>query len=58
MDIAKLSTMASRENIMAKVNVAMMKKTKDMAQQQGDAIVKMMEQSVAPNLGQNVDVKL
>ena len=38
--------------------IAMMAKTIDAAETNGDALIKMMEASVTPNLGQNIDVRL
>ena len=51
MDIASLSTAMSTQNILNDVSVAMLSKSLDM----GDGMVKIMESSVTPYLGQNID---
>ena len=50
MDIASLSTAMSTQNILNDVGVAMLT-VEDM----GDGMVKIMESSVTPYLGQNID---
>lgn len=40
------------------VGIAVMAKSLDNAQQSGDNLIKMMEQSVNPSLGQNIDMKI
>ncbi|MBM7867842.1 putative motility protein [Heliobacterium gestii] len=39
------------------VNMLVLKKAMDVAQQQGSAQTRMMEQSVNPHLGQRIDVR-
>ena len=43
---------------MTDVNVAMLSKNLDAQELMGDEMVKMMEQSVQPNLGQNIDLRV
>lgn len=58
MDIAGMSVSMNRANIMQNVNLSVMRKSLDQMQQNGDALIKMMESSVNPNVGQNIDIRL
>ena len=55
MDIASLSTAMSTHNILNDVSVAMLSKSLDTVEDMGDGMVKIMESSVTPYLGQNID---
>lgn len=55
MDIASLSTAMSTQNILNDVSVAMLSKSLDTVENMGDGMVKIMESSVTPYLGQNID---
>lgn len=55
MDIASLSTAMSTQNILNDVSVAMLSKSLDTVEDMGDGMVKIMESSVTPYLGQNID---
>ena len=55
MDIASLSTAMSTQNILNDVGVAMLSKSLDTVEDVGDGMVKIMESSVTPYLGQNID---
>ena len=55
MDIASLSTAMSTQNILNDVRVAMLSKSLDTVEDMGDGMVKIMESSVTPYLGQNID---
>lgn len=55
MDIASLSTTMSTQNILNDVSVAMLSKSLDTVEDMGDGMVKIMESSVTPYLGQNID---
>lgn len=55
MDIASLSTAMSTQNILNDVSVAMLSKSLDTVEDMGDGMVKIMEFSVTPYLGQNID---
>lgn len=55
MDIASLSTAMGTQNILNDVSVAMLSKSLDTVEDMGDGIVKIMESSVTPYLGQNID---
>ena len=43
---------------MQSVGVSMLSKTLDSQEMQGDALAKMMEMSVNPNVGANIDIRL
>lgn len=58
MDIPALATGMSQQKLMTNVGAALLGKSLDMAQELGDNMVEMMEQSVSPNLGQNIDITL
>ncbi len=58
MDIAMLSMLQSQSNILTDVNTALLGKNLDTVEELGDGLVKMMEQSVTPYLGQNIDFKI
>ena len=55
MDIASLSTAMGTQNILNDVGVAMLSKSLDTVEDMGDGMVKIMESSVTPYLGQNID---
>lgn len=55
MVIASLSTAMSTQNILNDVGVAMLSKSLDTVEDMGDGMVKIMESSVTPYLGQNID---
>ena len=58
MDIPALSIAMSQMNITNQYNVAMLSKTLDTMEQSGDMMIKLMEQSVNPHLGQNIDISV
>lgn len=58
MDIAALSSVLSQQKVMSNFSVAVMSKSLDTAEATGEAITKMLEQSVQPNLGQNIDITI
>ena len=58
MDIAGLSMSMSQSNVLRDVNLALMNDVLDQAEQNSMALTKMMEASVTPNLGQNIDIRL
>lgn len=55
MDIASLSTGMSVLNLQNDVSFAVLGKALDQIEQAGDGMQKIMESSVMPNLGQNID---
>lgn len=40
------------------VNIAVLAKSLDVVQQQGQQLTQMLQQNVQPNLGQNLDIKV
>lgn len=58
MDIAALSMGLSQANLMSSVNLSVLSMSMDTVEEAGDAMIKMMEQSVTPELGQTIDIKL
>lgn len=58
MDIASYSMMASQASTMSAINTSILAKTLDTAEIQGEQFIKMMEQSVNPGLGRNIDILL
>ena len=58
MDIAAISMAMSQSNLMTNINVALLSQSLDTVETIGDDMVKMMEQSVQPNLGQNIDITI
>lgn len=57
-DIAAYSMMVSQASTMSAVNTSILAKTLDTAEMQGEQLTKMMEQSVNPGLGRNIDILL
>ncbi|SEV82903.1 YjfB family protein [[Clostridium] fimetarium] len=55
MDIASLSMAMGTSNVNSDVGIAVLGKNLDTLKQAGDGMLKMMESSVTPNLGQNID---
>ncbi|MNJ57927.1 hypothetical protein D3C77_535380 [compost metagenome] len=58
MDIAALSTGLSQANLKQNVSISLLKMVQDEASVQSEALAKMMQQSVLPHLGGNVDIKV
>ena len=58
MTIAGLSTNISTSGITNDVQIAMLKKNLDTVETAGADITKMMEASVTPELGQNIDIRI
>lgn len=44
--------------VMNPIDISMLKKSLDAVETNGEMITKMMEQSVNPNLGSNIDIRL
>jgi len=55
MDVGSVSTAINGAEIMNEVAFAVLGKSLDTVQKLGDGMIKMMESSVNPNLGQNID---
>ncbi len=58
MDIAGLSTNLSTINAVNDVQVAVLRQSLDTLETSGDSLTKMMEASVNPELGQNIDIRI
>lgn len=58
MDIAQLSTALSMQQTATACSFAVMSMSLDTVETLGDGMIKMMEASVNPDLGANVDIKL
>lgn len=58
MDIAQLSYSLAMQNTATAYSFAVMNLSLDTVETAGDGIVKMMETSVNPNIGGNIDIKL
>lgn len=58
MDIAGLSTNLSTINVVNDVQVAVLRQSLDTLETSGDSLTKMMETSVNPELGQNIDIRI
>ncbi len=58
MDIAALSVSLNQINTSSEVGVAMLSKALETQETMGAEMVKMMEQSVNPHIGANIDVSV
>lgn len=61
MNISPLSNGAmvlSDTRTMSEVDVALLKKSLDITETNGAMLTKMMEQSVMPGLGENIDIRI
>lgn len=58
MDIAGLSTNLSTINVVNDVQVVVLRQSLDTLETSGDSLTKMMEASVNPELGQNIDIRI
>lgn len=57
MDIAGLSIALSQANVQQQVSFGLMNKVMDNSEQQGSELLKMLDQSMHPHLGQSIDLK-
>lgn len=58
MDISALSSLTAAASISNAVEVAVLKKAMDSFEDSGNDLVRMMEASVTPYLGQNIDASI
>ena len=58
LDIPSLSMAMSQNKVMNEVGVAMLDMSLDNFTEAGDTMTKLMEQSVNPNIGGNIDVSV
>lgn len=58
MDIPGLSVAMSQANVVGDVGIAVLSKALDTVEESGELMIQMMEQSVNPHLGANIDVRV
>lgn len=58
MDIPLLSMSMANAQVQSNFGVAMLSKSLDTVEDSGDSMVKMLEQSVNPNLGGTIDISI
>lgn len=58
MDIASLSTALSMTQVSNDFGAIMLSKQLDTMENMGDSMIKLMEQSVTPHLGGNIDISI
>ncbi|MDO5293294.1 MAG: YjfB family protein [bacterium] len=58
MDIASLSIAMSQSSLSSAISIGMLSKSLDQVEATGDAMTAMLEESVDPNVGQHIDIKL
>lgn len=58
MDIAALSMASSQSNIMTSVNLSLLSMNLETIDESSSSMIKIMEQSVNPELGQTIDIKI
>lgn len=57
MDISAVSMSLSTQSLSEQVGIALARKTMDVANQNSQDMIKMMELSANPNLGSNLDLR-
>ncbi|WP_167958860.1 YjfB family protein [Anaerosporobacter faecicola] len=58
MDLTALSPSLSQTNLMTQVSASILKMSMDTVEQSMEGMTKMMEASVNPNLGGNIDISI
>lgn len=58
MDIAALSIVNSQASLLQSVGIQVLSLAKDQSIQQSNDLLRMMEQSINPNIGKNLDIKV
>ncbi len=58
MDIALTSMVLSQVDLKTQIDTAVLNMSLDTIELASDNMIKMMEQSVTPNLGQSIDIKI
>lgn len=58
MDIANLATMMKMAELSQEIGTAVLGQSLDMIETMGEGMIKIMESSVNPELGQNIDVRI
>lgn len=57
-NVANAVSSATNGSLQVQVGVALLAKSLDIVEQQGQLIVQLMEQSVQPHLGKSLDIKV
>lgn len=57
MDIAALSRNMAQSSLKEAVSISVLKMSNDQAAIEGQALIQLMEKSVLPHLGSNIDIK-
>ena len=57
-NLVGMANMLDQNGLMQQVGVKMLDNALEVRQEQSDSLIKMMEQSVQPNLGANFDVSV
>ncbi len=58
LDIARYAAISAQNSTMEGVGIAMLSKAMDMQEQMGAELTQMMEQSINPGLGANIDLRV
>ena len=58
LNIARYAAISAQNSTMEGVGIAMLSKAMDMQEQMGAELTQMMEQSINPNLGANIDLRV
>lgn len=58
MDIQGISMAMAQNKVATEASVSMLAKSLDNQEQSGENLTKMLEESVTPNLGRNLDVRI
>ncbi|NQX59509.1 YjfB family protein [Paenibacillus qinlingensis] len=58
MDIAAMSMISAQNNFSQAVGISVLKMAKEQMTEQGQQVVQLIERSVQPNLGGNLDISV
>ncbi|KAJ51164.1 hypothetical protein BD780_002382 [Clostridium tetanomorphum] len=58
MDIAGMSVVMNQNKLMEATSLAVMKMSMNVGKETAQAMTEMMEKSMTPNLGQNLDIRV
>ncbi|MDD6136197.1 MAG: YjfB family protein [Lachnospiraceae bacterium] len=56
--VGSIGLSVSDVDSMNMIDISILKKSLDAVEQNGDFLIQMMEQSINPNLGSNIDIRL
>ncbi|UOQ85190.1 YjfB family protein [Gracilibacillus salinarum] len=57
MDVAAMSIAMNQANVKQQASISLMGKAMDQAETQSNSMIKMLESSMQPHLGKNIDIK-